>query len=221
MSEDKGGIIMKKLLLLGALLVVGATSFAYKQSESLGVVQDSGPAGTPPAVHSKEGSVGLMLVSKGSVVAPAENEYVLQIKPTKTAETSTDSIVFNFTDLTPGVRKSVDGGFEAKILKGTDAGTVEVEIPAAEITSKLEVSGVAKGNTTTINLKGATTTGLVDVGTLTYTLTAGLSDAKTYTGNIKAEVEVAGTATSSTFNDGTAAVVVTVEAEAFQGVTNS
>lgn len=212
---------MKKLLLLGALLVVGATSFAYDQAFSLGATKDA--AGMDPAEHTSAGSVGLFLRSKGSVVAPAENEYILQITPTKTSETSTDSIVFDFTDLAPGVTKVVDGAFEAKILKGTVAGTEEVDIPTNDsgdlvMTSVLQKNGKDVGGVVTVDLVGADTgTTPVDVGTLTYTLTSQLSDTKTYTGNIKAELVVLNNAKSSTFNDSSAGVVVNVEAEAFKG----
>lgn len=219
MSEDKGGIIMKKLLLLGALLVVGATSFAYDQAFSLGATKDDQ---TSPE-NTKAGNVGLFLRSKGSVVAPAENEYILQIAPTKTSETSTDSIVFDFTDLAPGVTKVVDGAFEARILKGTGAGTEEVDIPTNDsgnlvMTSVLQKNGTDVGGVVTVDLVGANTGATpVEVGTLTYTLTSQLSDAKTYTGNIKAELAVVDTAVSSTFNDSSAGVVVKVEADAFKG----
>lgn len=207
---------MKKLLLLGALLVVGATSFAYNQTDSLGVVSGQG-------TNSSEGEVGLFLVSKGSVVAPAENEYVLQIVPTKTSETSTDSIVFNFTDLAPGMTKVVDGAFEAKIIKGGTSNSTEVvDIPkdtdgSLMISSILQKNGADVGGVVDIDLMGATTTTDVPVGKLTYTLTSQLADAKTYTGNIKAELAVNTDATSSTFNDSSAGVVVKVEANAFKG----
>lgn len=215
---------MKKLLLLGALLVVGATSFAYDQVKSLGVVSDSGTGGSnPDAVHSKEESVGLFLRSKGSVVAPAENEYILQITPTKTSETSTDSIVFDFTGLAPGVTKVVDGAFKAQIFKGKAGGEAElVNIPkdtdgSLMISSILQKNGADVGGVVEIDLMGATASADTEVGKLTYTLTSQLADAQTYTGNIKAELAVAADAESSTFNDSSAGVVVTVEAEAFKG----
>lgn len=202
---------MKKLLLLGALLVVGATSFAYNQTDSLGVVSAGGGSST-------EGSVGLYLVAKGEVKAPATDEYMLQITPTITSENSTDSIVFAFTDLAPGVTKKVEGEFEAKIYLGSASGTTEVDIPAGKISSKLQVNGAdATGGIATVNLVGANSEGAdpVNVGELTYTLNGQLTDTKTYTGKIEAELEVATTAKSSTFNDSSAGVVVTVEAGAF------
>lgn len=217
---------MKKLLLLGALLVVGATSFAYNQVESLGIVKQSPDVGNPnETATSFEKSVGLYLVSKGNVVAPAENEYILQITPTKTSETSTDSIVFDFTGLVPGATKVVDGAFKAQIFKGGTGSSDVVELPKDSngdlmISSTLHVSGVDVGGSAVINLEGAVAnpaTPTVPVGTLTYTLNAQATDTETYAGTINAEIKVADDAESSTFNDRSAAVVVTVDAGAFKG----
>ena len=210
---------MKKLLLLGALLVVGATSFAYDQTKSLGKTVDEGVGGTPVAENTKEGSVGLYLRSKGSVVAPAENEYILQITPTKTSETSTDSIVFDFTDLAPGVTKVVDGAFEAKILKGNGTGAEAVDIPADHISANLQKNGTDAGGVVDLEIMGATANTNEKVGTLTYTLTSQLTDTKTYTGNIQAKLVVNTDAKSSTFNDSSAGVIVKVTDDAFEGQT--
>lgn len=133
MLEDKGGIIMKKLLLLGALLVVGATSFsadtfgsAVSKSEQ-NVILTKTTIAQSNDVYS--GEAKLNLVAEGTIVAPGNDEYMLVIRPNKSSDPNASSIAFDFADLKPGEERTVTGGFTAQILKGvTDAAPQIVDL---------------------------------------------------------------------------------------------
>ncbi|WP_291255899.1 hypothetical protein [Fusobacterium sp.] len=89
---------MKKLL-LGSMLVLGATSFGA-------VVEDLQNNGAKPAV--------LNIRVKGTVVDPTK--YSLIVKPLDATNT-TDTMQFNFDGLTIGEEQIVEGGYSAGVYQ--------------------------------------------------------------------------------------------------------
>lgn len=223
MSEDKGGIIMKKLLLLGALLTIGATSFALDPQP---VSKQSVILKKDAAGNTFSGAAELQLITKGSVIAPGDGEYTLVITPTQSSELNKDSIAFNFADIRLGETAKMVGGFKAQIYGNDTTATanpaglhlVKIKTYEDHITTKLEYLGtdttVLKGTNgesiTGIKLMDLTTS-TNQLGTLNYALTTSYTDEETLTGEIVADV-IAGTTNSGSFRNMEAKVVVEVKA---------
>ncbi|WP_027129250.1 hypothetical protein [Fusobacterium perfoetens] len=102
---------MKKLL-LGALLIVGATSFGAVSSELK--TTDTGP---DPKKYSGSGSLGL--VSRGEVVSAA-NKVMLIITPTVSAGADGTSLAFEHGQILVGDSSELTGKFEAKVVTGAN-----------------------------------------------------------------------------------------------------
>lgn len=94
---------MKKLLLLGAMLILGAVSFG----DSVNELEVTGTTGTG------KGSLGL--VARGSAVDIA-SKVVLEIIPTVNAGIDGTSLEFNFGDMLPGDSAVHTGKFIARVL---------------------------------------------------------------------------------------------------------
>lgn len=222
---------MKKLL-LGALLVVGATSFAASnvttgdiagklptsnQNAFLGNIDPAGNGST------SEGSVSLDLITKGTVIAPAENDYYLVITPTLTYGPGTDSITFNFNDMTPGQTQSLVGKFKAEILTndGTNNQLVNLKpiVDDGKISAYLTLDGVTEEKAIRNLALISDVDGTTEVGDLNYALNTGLDGEYSFVGDVTAEVIIDNTAKSTTFRNIAADVVVKVEAGAIT-VTN-
>lgn len=219
---------MKKLLLLGALLTIGATSFAENQTitgtlptsskyVSLGTVSQQGE-------KTKAGEAKLNLVAKGNVIAASANEYILVIRPTVTSEVNSDSIVFNFGDMTPGETKKMIGGYIAQVITSTDGTNQQLlDLTGKEdfFSSKFMVGtedkGLAVNDLTVIasnndgNPDPDGNTTAVEIGDLSYRVSPSFDGKYSYVGEIEAEMVVLSTATAATFRNSAADIVVSVK----------
>lgn len=212
MSEDKGGIIMKKLLLLGALLVVGATSFSAIASPTPDTDQTAS-FGDGASATTK--SVGLNLITRGDVIAPQDGEFMLVISPTVNGGTDGKSIEFNFQNLIPGETRKVQGGFEAKIIEGAAGAGNDTDVKLtdeqkATFSTLFSVNGTEK-DTQSIKLAVNDTTTKAKLGDLTYSVSSSFAgDSIRYVGVVEAEVAVLGNASAGSFMNSEADVVVKV-----------
>lgn len=175
---------MKKLLLLGAMLIVGATSFSA-------VVTTLTPNGGPDNV-TYSGSGNLPIESEGNIFDPT-GKVTLVLNPISSAGTDGASLMFNFGAVGRGKYETLIGSFEAKVLDGVTQGGATPKLAnmsGATIDVKLE-KGTSKAMAQKVIVKEAgvesdSAKNLVD---LTYELsgTNGLSaDGTVYTGEIKA-----------------------------------
>lgn len=112
---------MKKLLLIGAMLIVGATSFSS-------VTVDLGASGGPYT-----GTGRLPIESEGSIL-DSTGRVVLVVNPTDNAGTDGESLMFNFGAVGRGKAETLIGRFEAMVLKDN----TKVDISGANINVKLE-----------------------------------------------------------------------------------
>ncbi|WP_027129249.1 hypothetical protein [Fusobacterium perfoetens] len=191
---------MKKLL-LGALLIVGATSFGAVSSE-LKVTDDV----SDPKKYSGSGSLGL--VSRGEVV-DATGKIMLIITPTVSAGADGTSLAFEHGQILVGGSSELTGKFEAKVVTG--ANNEIIPITDKELTVKLYAEGNSTVSETTQGSYSANPINLVGPtgSTLAYQLTndSGLQG-NIYRGTILSKVEAKNTA--GTFLDRTGKVVVEV-----------
>lgn len=180
---------MKKLLLLGAMLILGAVSFGDSINE-IEVGADSKGTG--------KGSLGL--VARGSAVDIA-SKVVLEIIPTVNAGIDGTSLEFNFGDMLPGDSAVHTGKFTARVLNN--------KVPVS-IGDKLTTEVVDTGRTSN-ELKN--TTGDV-VGKIKYEKagSSGFIDTdKTYEGVITSQINLnQDDKTKGTFYDTGAYVKISV-----------
>lgn len=164
---------MKKLL-LGALLVVGATSFGAVLTEDAGGTTYSG-------------SETLMLRASGNIV-DVTTTPTLVVEPTGTA-TGGGAIDFIFGSMVmDGQPKYATGAFTAKVIKDDGQKDVLVPIETTEIDAKL-AGGTVDGSGKLTNIKLVDTGTGTSIGDLVYTLAFAPNTDKTiYTGTITAEV---------------------------------
>lgn len=179
---------MKKLLLIGAMLIVGATSFSAVVEElKLGS-------------NSKYSGNGLLPVNSTGKILDPTGRAMLVINPLSSAGPDGESILFNFGSVGRGRVVKQVGTFTAEVLTGkaaTDPSTTPPTIIKSDLKGKIEVKlsrnggeGSNKINKFTVKAPDATEQekmkNLVD---LSYELTgtSGLSgDGKTYNGEILA-----------------------------------
>lgn len=106
---------MKKLLLLGAMLIASASSYA------LTVKLEGVDVGDPdPTAKVYNGSANLPLRSKGNIIDPT-NKMLLVVKPTVSAGADGGSLEFDFGRMTKDTTKSLVGKFTAEVFKGGDS----------------------------------------------------------------------------------------------------
>lgn len=107
---------MKRLLLLGAMLIASASSYALTVKLE-GVDK---PAAPGPATHKVyNGSANLPLNSSGNIIDPT-NKMLLVVKPTVSAGADGGSLEFDFGRMTKDATKSLVGKFTAEVFKGGD-----------------------------------------------------------------------------------------------------
>lgn len=185
---------MKKLL-LGALLIVGVTSFGAVSSELKGT-----------GTYSGSGSLGL--VSRGEVV-DATGKIMLIITPTVSAGADGTSLAFEHGQILVGGSSELTGKFEAKVVTGKQ--NEIVPITDSELSVKLYADGTNIGTETTQGSYSANPINLVGPtgSTLAYQLTndSGLQG-NIYRGTILSKVEAGDTA--GTFLDRGSKIEVTV-----------
>lgn len=180
---------MKKLLLLGAMLILGAVSFGDSVNE---IEVGTNGKGTG------KGSLGL--VARGSAVDIA-NKVVLEIIPTVNAGIDGTSLEFNFGDMLPGDSAIHTGKFTARVLNNKEA----VKIPANKLTTAIVDT---RSDSTLKNTMGVT------VGKIKYEKagSSGFIDTdKTYEGVITSKINLnKDENTTGTFYDTGAYVKISV-----------
>lgn len=189
---------MKKMLLIGAMLVLGATSFGQR-------VADLG-TGT----GSKTGGTKLDIMVRGEVVD--QNKHVLVISPITNAGADNNTIEFNFGAMPLGSTSTMVGRFKAEVFKGGEHG---IPIALTGSTINVGVVGTADSNSTDqskINLNLTSIENDVngtgkDLGDLTYELSTGangnnglVNADKTYEGTVTATVTMGTTNTGNFHN---------------------
>lgn len=173
---------MKKMLFIGAMLIVGMTAFG-------GRVVDLGPSPTDGS-STFNGGTNLGIITKGEVVDVTQ-EVLLVVKPTLSAGDDEASLHFRFGDMKSGTGKQVDGEFTVQVLnKGEavdmkDALTVKLKQGESEITSGTDMIPLYPTNVA--NKEPGTN----DMGTIIYTLTGEKENAgKLYTGKVVSNVYI-------------------------------
>lgn len=194
---------MKKLLMIGAILILGATSFA---GVSVELSKDS--AGTTYS------GTGKMTVGSTGMAVEGTDNGILVVTPTMSAGADGTSLEFSFGDLVKGTTSTATGRFTAEIIK---ADGIAVALKNS-IKSYLETADApdADGTQTKISDITLTTSNAADVGSLSYELTNKVNNNdKTYEGEIIAKVTADGEHTGY-FSDKSARVVVEVTSKAWK-----
>ena len=194
---------MKKLLMIGAILIMGTMSYA-------GTHTDLAAAGT--------GSTSLSLKTTGNVVSAAK-KALLVITPTRSVGANGDSLEFNFGTLMPGANATVVGKFEAQVITDhSQNGRIYGILKEGDSNGQggnIEVGLVQNGNTSslketvTVQAKNSSDE---DMANLVYTLTpaSGVKDSgKTYEGEIESTL-IAGIDKVGVFFDRTVSVAVKI-----------
>lgn len=189
---------MKKMLLIGAMLVLGATSFGER-------VADLG-TGT----GTKTGGTKLDIMVRGEVVD--QNKHILVVSPITNAGADNNTIEFNFGAMPLGSTSTMVGRFKAEVFKSGDHSN---PISLAGSTINVGVVGSADSNSTTESKINLNLTSIEndnngtgkDLGDLTYELSTGangnnglVNADKTYEGTVTATVTMGDTNTGNFHN---------------------
>ena len=213
---------MKKLLLLGAMLILGATSFGY--TIELG--------DTPSAGMDKTytGNGNLELRARGNIIDPT-NKVLLVVKPTISAGADGTSLEFDFGRMTKNQSKSMVGEFTAEVFKGGGASnTTLTPVPLENSNMVVNINGngaTGEGQNQTLKKElysssQGTDGNRKEIGTVVYTInpSSGVQGEYTYRGRLTTEVSlgiksVDGTTISDvatgTFSDSSAYLYVGVK----------
>lgn len=160
---------MKKLLMIGAILVMGTLGYAAQTTE------------LDPATG--KGKTSLSLKTTGNVVSAA-NKVMLVITPTRSAGPNGDSLDFNFGTLTEGQSNTLIGKFTAEVITGDTKRAYGI-LTSDNLTVKL-MKGAAKEDSFDNTVKNSNNE---DVAKISYTLTKAsriTNSGKTYEGEIEA-----------------------------------
>lgn len=196
---------MKKMLFIGAMLIVGMTTFASRGV----VIGDS-----PKQETQMSGGTNLGIVANGEVV-DAANEVLLVVTPTVSNSNDDASILFSFGDVKSGEGKSVDGEFTVQVLNQGVAVNMGTSLHV-----NLRETGEAVGDTKKKEIKdrdlirtnGSSNVDDDKLGTLSYTLTDVMeNDGRLYTGKIVSNV-VIGKGKTGAFSDSACFVDVQLKA---------
>lgn len=164
---------MKKLLMIGAILVMGTLGYAAQTTEL------DPTAGT--------GKTSLSLKTTGNVVSAA-NKVLLVITPTRSAGPNGDSLDFNFGTLTEGQSNTLIGKFTAEVITGDTTKTTTRKygvLTDKNLTVKL-MKGTTKQDSFDNTVKNSNNE---DVAKISYTLTKAsriTNSGRTYEGEIEA-----------------------------------
>lgn len=160
---------MKKLLMIGAILIMGTLGYASQTTEL------DPTAGT--------GKTSLSLKTTGNVVSAA-NKVMLVITPTRSAGPNGDSLDFNFGTLVEGQSNTLIGKFTAEIITGdTDRKYGILDSSNLSVNLKKGTELKTEFDNQVKNSDGQT------VATVSYTLTDAskiTNSGRTYEGEIEA-----------------------------------
>ena len=174
---------MKKLLFLGALLVVGSVTFAGVSTELKG---DSGSTGSD-----LKGEATLKLTSRGNVIDPS-GKAILILTPTVNAGADGESLSFDFGSMVAKQPQTLVGKFTAKVVTaGNPDGIEELPFDGATVTAKLEKIATAPDDSS-VSTNGTFLSGLdlidtitgTGIGDLAYELSFGKTSSTVYTGEV-------------------------------------
>lgn len=196
---------MKKLLFMGALLIVGATAFGAVATEFSGG-NESG-SGTIK-VTGASANANLRLTARGNVV-DSTNTPVLVITPTVNAGADGESLTFDFSGVVKNRPQTLQGKFTAEIFYKDQPmafGTAVVDTTLSLADGVTEPSPSDDFAITGIKLND--TSKGTEIGTLSYTLTGTQTNNFVYTGMINATVNASDV---GSFNDKSAVVTVSVQ----------
>lgn len=134
---------MKKLLLIGAMLIVGATSFSAKVIE----LTKTGGTGTTedPTQWSGEGN---MPINSIGTILDATGKAMLVITPVTNAGPDGESMLFDFGSVTRGKELKQIGKFTAEVMTKKDGKIVKADLSkeGTVVTAKLFQNGMDKGS---------------------------------------------------------------------------
>ena len=187
---------MKKYL-LGALLIIGATSFG---------------AVAVPVTSSASGSTGTaaadLPVKVVGTVLDSKTSKVLVVTPMKNAGVSSGSLEFDFGNLIEGQSQQLDGTFKIEVM-GNGKPVELTTSPTVALEGGTAVGGDNKKATVEVNT--GNTTKQNDV-TLTYTLsTLAKQSDNSYLGTLTVGAKVESGADTGTFVDASVGIKVKVD----------
>lgn len=181
---------MKKLLLLGAMLIASASSYA------LTVKLEGVDVGDPdPTAKVYNGSANLPLRSKGNIIDPT-NKMLLVVKPTVSAGADGGSLEFDFGRMTKDATKSLVGKFTAEVFQGGSSPDAELTpIKLTDDNMVVNLNGKMDG-TQTKTLKNPLYSSTMDngnrkeIGNIAYTIapSSGVQGNYVYEGILNTEV---------------------------------
>lgn len=195
---------MKKLLMIGAILIMWTMSYAATHT-------DLAADGT--------GSTSLSLKTTGNVVDTA-NSTVLVITPTRSVGANGDSLEFNFGTIMAGASSTLIGKFQAQVISDQGGSRKYGQLKEG-VDGNIKVGLIKNGNTQNFkdtvtalvySNSGSSTDPDSEIATLNYILTSasGVKDSgKTYEGEIESTI-VADDTLTGTFFDRTVSVAVHV-----------
>lgn len=188
---------MKKILFIGAMLIVGMTAFGGRGV----IIGDSSQDGP----YSGDASLGI--TTKGEVVDETQN-ILLVVKPTISAGDDETSLHFRFGDMKAGTGKDIDGEFTVEVLKNGNPVSMNKKGGASALTVELTGGTVVEDGTVTNGAKAISTDlktsdgEQTPIGKLRYTLTEKSENSnKLYTGKVVSNVTLNTGATGSFKND--------------------
>lgn len=204
---------MKKLLMLGAILILGTVGYGAKKAD---IIQD--------ADGNYIADTTLTLRTKGNVV-DTTNNAVLVITPMNGTGANNDKLMFHFGSVAPGETTTLKGRFKAEVIKeekGTEPDATfttkygqltkeNIKVGLAEKTGTTDPEiGVSKVSIKdrVVNERGTDT----KIGSITYTLSnaSGIQDSgRAYEGEIISTF-TADDAAKGNFTDTGVMVVVNV-----------
>lgn len=167
---------MRKLLMMGAILLVGSLGYG---AQSADVIYDG---------QNYKADTTLTLKTTGNVVDAVTNA-VLVITPLNGTGAYGDRLMFNFGDMAPGDKTTLTGKFKAEVIKRKAVESTEIMYGKLD-TTNIKVGLVENGGnmqtTITRNVNNRGTTGS-KLGTISYTLGNGSgikNSGRTYEGEI-------------------------------------
>lgn len=178
---------MKKLLLIGAMLVLGATSF----SEVLTKLEEDNTG----KVMKYSGSGKMEVTSKGRIIDPT-NRLVLVVEPAVSTGADHTALAFEFGKLTRNDTRIRESEFIAQVLKNK----TPIPILKADNVTPAISSEIVNGN-----LQALYNDNRQEIGTIAYALSGGsglTNNDLLYKGRVKAEIATGRNTAGQQINSG-------------------
>lgn len=193
---------MKKLLLIGAMLIVGASSFG---DVLIKLNETNKPAGQKK-VYSGEGN--LPIISRGNIIKTT-GRVTLIVEPITTTGADNTNLEFQFGKLLKGESKVQLGEFRARVLKDN----AEIPILKGDKTSAItsEIMNEGTKMSAPVPVKNVNKT---EIGTIFYQLSSGsglTNENKSYIGKVSAQIALKENTEVGSFTHNTSSVKIKVE----------